>query len=69
MNSSSMQFFLYFLFIFNFTYRCISWRPIVAFLMELELHELEFHAIFFFSLINPYSRDISLISLENGTKH
>ena len=32
----------------KFTYSCVSWRPIVAFLMELEFHELEFHAIFFF---------------------
>ena len=29
--------------------------PIVAFFMELELHELEFHANFFLSLIVPYS--------------
>ena len=48
-----MQFFF-----FNFTYSCVSWKPIMAFLMELELHELEFHANFFFfllSLITPYS--------------
>ena len=59
MNSSSMQFF----FFFNFTYNCVSWRPtvaflipIVAFFMELELHELKFHANFFFlSLIAPYT--------------
>ena len=39
-------------------------------LMELELHELEFHAFFFFfNLINSYLRGISLISLENETKH
>ena len=34
----------YLFFILNFTYSYVSWRPIVAFLMELELHELEFHA-------------------------
>jgi len=54
MNLSSMKFFI-FIFIF-FTYSCISWRPIVAFLMELKFYELEFHAIFiyFLSLIAPY---------------
>ena len=53
---------IYLFFILNFTYSYVSWRPIVAFLMELELHELEFHAniyiyiyIIILSLITPYS--------------
>ena len=46
MNSNSMQFF----FKKKFTYSCVSWRPLVAFLMEFELHELEFHANFYFYL-------------------
>ena len=50
MNSNSMQFF----FLKKFTYSCVSWRPLVAFLMEFELHELEFHANFLFLFIFIY---------------
>ena len=50
MNSNSMQFF----FKKKFTYSCVSWRPLVAFLMEFKLHELEFHANFLFLFIFIY---------------
>ena len=74
MNSSSIFFFF-----LNFTYSCISCRPIVAILMELELHELEFHAIFFFFFkfdrpildflqIKFQNRGISLINLGKWAK-
>ena len=72
-----------FLFIYlflSFTYSCVSWRPIVAFFMELKFHELEFHFFFFFFFkfdrpifyflqIELQKRGISLISLGNGAKH
>ena len=71
----------FFFFFLNFSYSCVSWRPIMAFLMELEF-------FFFLSLIAPYSifykssftlkldfekikfqnMNISLISLEKWTK-
>ena len=73
-----------FFFFLNFTYSCVLWGPIVAFLMKLELQ-----FFFFLSLITPYSifykssftlkldfkkiklqnMDIFLISLKNRTKH
>ena len=39
--------YIYIFFFLSFTYSCVSWRPIVMFLMEIELYELEFHASFF----------------------
>ena len=52
-NSSSMQFFFFFL---SFTYSCVSWRPMLAFLWNsssMNLSSMQF--FFFLSLITPYS--------------
>ena len=66
-----MQIFFFFL---NFTYSCVSWRPIVAFLIELEFYSIFFfffkfdHPILDFEKIKLQKRGISLISLKNWAK-
>ena len=49
-----LEFHTFFFFFLSFTYSCISWRPIVAFFMELEFHAI-YLFIFFLSLITLYS--------------